>query len=56
MKITGTHLGIFVIVGFFTAHTVMADQLVQKFKNPKNLTNKSKNFIIFNLFLLKYMK
>ena len=34
MKITGTHLGIFVIVGFFTAHTVMADQLVQKFKNP----------------------
>ena len=34
MKITGTHLGIFVIVGFFTAHTVLADQLTHKFKNP----------------------
>lgn len=34
MKITGTHLGIFVIVGFFTAQTVFADQLTHKFKNP----------------------
>ena len=34
MKITGTYLGIFVIVGFFTAHTVLADQLTHKFKNP----------------------
>ena len=34
MKITGTHLGLIVIVAFFTAHTVMADQLVHKFKSP----------------------
>ena len=34
MKITGTYLGIFVIVGFFTAQTVLADQLTHKFKNP----------------------
>ena len=33
-KITGTHLGIFVMVLFFASQTVLADQLKHKFKNP----------------------
>ena len=34
MKITGTHLGIALIVMFFASQTLMADQLKHKFKNP----------------------
>ena len=34
MKITGTHLGIALIVLFFMSQTLMADQLKHKFKNP----------------------
>ena len=34
MKITGTHLGIAVIVLFFASQVVMADQIKHKFKNP----------------------
>ena len=34
MKITGTHLGIALMVLFFTSHTLMADQIKHKFKNP----------------------
>ena len=34
MKITGTHLGIALIVCFFASQLVMADQLVHKFKSP----------------------
>ena len=34
MKITGTHLGIALIVLFFASQTLMADQLKHKFKNP----------------------
>ena len=34
MKITGTHLGIAVMVLFFASQTLEADELVMKFKNP----------------------
>ena len=34
MKITGTHLGIALIVMFFASQTLMADQLKHKFKKP----------------------
>jgi len=34
MKITGTHLGIALIILFFMSQTLMADQLKHKFKNP----------------------
>ena len=34
MKITGTHLGIALMVLFFASHTLMADQIKHKFKNP----------------------
>lgn len=34
MKITGTHLGIALIVLFFASQTLMADEIKFKFKNP----------------------
>ena len=34
MKITGTHLGIALMVLFFTSHTLIADELKFKFKSP----------------------
>ncbi len=34
MKIKGTHLGILVLILFFTSQIVMADELVHEFKNP----------------------
>lgn len=34
MKITGTHLGIALIVLFFASQTLMADEMKFKFKNP----------------------
>ena len=34
MKITGTHLGVLLILVFFTAQYAMADGIVFKFKNP----------------------
>jgi len=34
MKITGTHLGIVVMILFFTSQTLLADELKHKFNNP----------------------
>lgn len=34
MKITGTYIGIILILAFFTAQVLMADELVHKFKSP----------------------
>lgn len=34
MKISGTHLGVLLIILFFTAQITMADELVHKFKSP----------------------
>ena len=33
-RITGTHLGIFVMLMFFASQSVFADKLTHKFKNP----------------------
>ena len=33
-RITGTHLGIFVMVVFFASQSAFADKLTHKFKNP----------------------
>ena len=34
IKINGTHLGVLVLIIFFTAQVVVADEIVHKFKSP----------------------